>query len=92
MRAYFLDRFRDNWRILSQFELRMHEIKGRFGLATWVAAGAVAPALSKASIQETLLEFGIGLRYRLQPRQNARIDIAFGRGSIGFVLNVQEAF
>ena len=92
MRAYFLDRFRDEWRILGQFELRLHEIKGRFGLATWVAAGTVAPSLGKANIQETLAEFGIGLRFRLQPRQNARVDVAFGRGAIGLVLNVQEAF
>lgn len=92
MRAYFLDRYRDNWRVLGQFELRLHELAGRFGLATWVAAGTVAPNLSRARIQDALFEVGIGMRYRLQPRQHARIDLAFGRGSIGFVLNVQEAF
>jgi hypothetical protein len=92
MRAYFLDRFRDNWRILGQFELRLHEIVGRHGLAFWVAAGTVAPRLSDARIGEMLAEVGVGYRFRMQPRQNARIDLAIGRGSIGFVLNVLEAF
>jgi len=92
MRAYFLDRYRDTWRVLGQFELRLHELYRRHGLVTWVAAGTVAPSLSKASIRETLIEVGLGYRFRLQPRQNARIDFAVGRGSIAFALNVLEAF
>lgn len=92
MRAYFRSRFRDNWTVIGQVELRLFELFRRHGLAVWAGAATVSPRLADARIDEALYEIGIGYRFRLQPRQNARIDFAVGRDSMGFSLQVLEAF
>ena len=91
MRGYYLGQDTDNCMITFQTELRQR-IWRRIGGVVWGGAGNVFPAFDRFRWDETLPNYGIGLRWELQKRVNVRRDYGFGKKTSGFLLNINEAF
>jgi hypothetical protein len=62
----------------------------RFGFVTWLATGSLAP--SPGSLQHWLPNGGVGLRFEVQKRMNARVDFGIGARSNAFYVSFNEAF
>ncbi len=62
----------------------------KHGLVGWVAGGAIYSDAS--AIKNWLPNAGIGYRFEVQPRMNARVDFGVGRNSTGFYVSFNEAF
>ena len=91
MRGYYQGRYTDNDMITLQVELRQR-IWRRIGCTVWGGAGNVFPSLRRFDWQQTLPNYGIGLRWELKKRVNVRLDYGFGKRTSGFLLNINEAF
>jgi len=91
MRGYFQGRFRDKSAITACVELRQH-IWHRNGIAVWGGAGSVFSHFSQLSAKRILPNYGIGYRWEFKQRVNVRLDLGFGRGTTGFIFNINEAF
>lgn len=91
MRGYYTGRYTDNNLLTMQVELRQH-IWRRIGGVAWVGAGNVFPEISRMRLDETLPNYGLGLRWELKKRVNVRFDYGFGRDTSGFLLSINEAF
>ena len=91
MRGYYLGQYTDNCMITFQTELRQR-IWRRIGGVVWGGAGNVFPAFDRFRWDETLPNYGIGLRWELKKRVNVRLDYGFGKKTSGFLLNINEAF
>ncbi|MFR9650492.1 MAG: BamA/TamA family outer membrane protein [Rikenellaceae bacterium] len=64
----------------------------RFGAVAWVGAGSVGN--TPADWTRWKYNYGVGLRYEIQPRKNIRLDIGKAQGieGVGYYLNMTEAF
>jgi hypothetical protein len=62
----------------------------RFGFVTWVATGSVADVYSEMT--NWLPNAGVGLRFEVQKRMNARFDFGVGDDSAAFYISFNEAF
>jgi hypothetical protein len=62
----------------------------RFGFVTWLATGSVAPNLG--NLKNWLPNGGVGLRFEVQKRMNARVDFGLGARSNAFYVSFNEAF
>ncbi|MCM1117196.1 MAG: BamA/TamA family outer membrane protein [Pseudoflavonifractor sp.] len=91
MRGYYEGRFRDYDEADLTLELRQN-IKGRSGVAAWVAAASVFPRLSAFDLSHILPEAGLGYRWEFKRHCNVRLDYGLGRHSSGFVFSINEAF
>lgn len=91
MRGYYQGRYTDNCLITAQIEVRQR-IWRRIGGVVWGGAGNVFNSLREFDWDETLPNYGIGLRWELKKRVNVRIDYGFGKKTSGFLLNINEAF
>lgn len=91
MRGYYQGRYTDDDLLTVQMELRQR-IWRRIGGVVWCGAGNVFPAINKYNWNQTLPNYGIGLRWELKQRINVRLDYGFGKKTSGFMLNVNEAF
>ena len=91
MRGYYLGQYTDNCMITFQTELRQR-IWRRIGGVVWGGAGNVFPAFDRFRWDQTLPNYGIGLRWELKKRVNVRLDYGFGKKTSGFLLNINEAF
>lgn len=91
MRGYYQGRYTDRDMITLQVELRQR-IWRRIGGVVWGGAGNVFPQLRQFEWDQTLPNYGLGLRWELKKRINIRIDYGFGRKTSGFMLNINEAF
>ena len=56
----------------------------RFGFVLWSGIGAIGGDLRASLFQQTIPDFGIGLRYEIQPRLNLRVDFGFAPSMAGF--------
>jgi hypothetical protein len=65
-------------------------LESRWGFATWLGLGAVAPDI--ASIPALLPNAGIGLRLETEKRSNIRVDMGVGANSTAFYVTFYEAF
>ena len=63
----------------------------RSGVVAWAATGFLGDAGYRHS--DVLPNAGVGYRFEVQPRMNARLDFGFGaQGSQGFYISFLEAF
>jgi hypothetical protein len=100
LRGYRWGRYRDRQMTLAITEYRHMfmrksprkdgEMMSRFGFVTWLAAGSVAKDFS--SMHNWLPNAGIGFRYEVQKRMNARVDFGIGEDSNAFYISFNEAF
>jgi outer membrane protein assembly factor BamA len=97
MRGYFEGAYRDNHYSMIQGEFRFYPIKDIFLLnqivfSTFAGIGSVGDQLFE--YEKLLPSGGIGFRFEIDPEEKIRIraDFAFGPGTTGFYLNINEAF
>ncbi len=94
LRGYHWGQYRDNNMIFGIAEYR-HTFyrssgkRSKSGVVAWLAAGSVA---SDWRFENWLPNGGIGYRLEVQPRMNVRIDLGFGKETMGFYFNFNEAF
>lgn len=64
----------------------------RLGAVAWVGAGSVGE--TPAEWDRWKYNYGVGVRYEIQPRKNFRVDVGKGQGQDSwlFYLNMTEAF
>jgi hypothetical protein len=62
----------------------------RFGINTWIATGSIAQ--NYGGLKNWLPNGGLGLRFEVQPRMNARVDLGFGRNVSAVYVSFNEAF
>lgn len=96
MRGYYEGRFSDLNMVTLQLELRQR-VWRRLGVVVWGGAGNVFHSFDTFAWQQTLPNYGVGLRWELKKGINARIDYGFGgvvKGRLinGLVMSINEAF
>lgn len=91
LRGYYEGQYRDKCEMDATVELRQH-IKGRSGIAVWGGAGAVFPSFGGFNGRDVLPTYGAGYRWEFKKLTNVRVDVGFGKGCWGVVLNINEAF
>jgi outer membrane protein assembly factor BamA len=97
MRGFYDGRFNDRNMITFQAELRQN-IWRRIGATVWGGAGNVFESFDTFRWNQTLPNYGIGLRWEFKKRVNIRIDYGFGRkDNFGrmihsFMFQINEAF
>lgn len=91
MRGYYEGRYRDKNLVEGQIELRQF-IKGRSGIAIWLAAAQVFPRFKDMRLNHTLPNGGVGYRWEFKKRINVRIDYGLTRNGSGVTFCLYEAF
>ena len=91
MRGYYEGQYNDNYMITLQAEIRQR-IWRRIGVVAWGGAGNVFHCFNDFKWDQTLPNYGIGLRWEFKKRVNIRIDYGFGKKTSGFLFNINEAF
>ncbi len=96
MRGYYEGRFSDLNMVTFQAELRQR-VWRRLGVVVWGGAGNVFHSFDTFAWQQTLPNYGVGIRWELKKGINARIDYGFGgvvKGHLinGLVMSINEAF
>lgn len=94
MRGYYIGAIRDKTLVDGQVEYRMPVWK-MFGLTAWLGTGRVANTYSGLALDGFWLNYGIGLRIKVDSESNInmRMDMGFGPAGIsGFSQNFSEAF
>ena len=100
LRGYRWGRYRDQHMLFGIAEYRYMfmrktprkdgDMLSRFGGAGWLAAGSVMPDFGFD--KSWLPNGGLGLRFEVQKRMNARIDYGIGQDSKAFYISFNEAF
>jgi hypothetical protein len=62
----------------------------RFGFVTWAATGSVAN--NYGEMTNWLPNAGVGIRFEVQERMNARFDFGVGDDTNAFYISFNEAF
>lgn len=93
LRGYYRGRFRDNNLLIIQHEFRMPIYK-IFGLAVFGGVGKVSKTLRELKTNELHYDYGIGLRIRLNKKENTNLRIDYGqtKDSHGIYVVFAEAF
>ncbi len=93
LRGYYRGRFRDNAAFVFQHEFRMPVYKA-IGVAAFGGVGAVAKTVSQFKTNEWHYNYGVGLRIRLNKKENTniRLDYGFTKDSHGLYIVFAEAF
>lgn len=91
MRGYYEGRYTDNHQITFQAELRQRIWKF-IGFTVWGGAGNVFSSMKNFRWDETLPNYGVGLRIITKKSASVRFDCGFGKNTHGFLLNFNEAF
>lgn len=100
LRGYLWGRYRDKDMLFGIMEYRHMFMRktprkdgnmmSRFGLVSWLATGSVSNNFSEMT--NWLPNAGIGLRFEVQKRMNARFDFGVGDDSSAFYISFNEAF
>ena len=100
LRGYLWGRYRDKDMLFGIMEYRHMFMRktprkdgnmmSRFGFVTWLATGSVANNFSEMT--NWLPNAGIGLRFEVQKRMNARIDFGIGDDTSALYISFNEAF
>ncbi|CAN5522829.1 hypothetical protein BH10BAC1_BH10BAC1_15550 [soil metagenome] len=93
LRGYYRGRFRDNNMIVIQQEFRMPVYK-MFGIAIFGGIGKVSKTIQELKTNEWHYDYGVGLRVRLNKKENTNLRIDYGRtkDSQGIYVVFAEAF
>ncbi len=98
LRGYTWGQFRDESMIFVLAEYRLQfsnpdETLKKSGVVAWVGGGSIFGIGNTEEQNNRILpNFGVGYRLELQPRMNMRIDMGFGRETMGIYFNFNEAF
>ncbi|VAX16879.1 hypothetical protein MNBD_IGNAVI01-1561 [hydrothermal vent metagenome] len=93
MRGYFEGRYRDKQYLMLQVEYRKF-LFWKFGGVLFIGMGDVAGKFSDFGLKNIKYSYGAGLRYILDEDEkiNLRVDIGFGKDTMGFYFGVEDAF
>lgn len=93
LRGYYRGRFRDNNMAILQQEFRMPVYK-MFGVALFGGIGSVAKSLYQFKTNEIHYDYGVGLRIRVNKKENTNVRIDYGvtKDSQGLYIVFAEAF
>jgi outer membrane protein assembly factor BamA len=94
MRGYYQGAYRDKVLVDGQVEYRMPVWK-IFGVTGWMGTGRVASAYDNLTLDNWKLSYGIGIRIKVDSKNNTnmRLDFGFGpHGISGTYINFAEAF
>lgn len=93
LRGFYNGRFRDMNLIAFQAEYRFPVWK-RLGAVVFGALGSLADRFRDISFDNLKYAAGIGLRFKIIPKENAnlRVDLAFGPGTYGIYFKAGESF
>jgi hypothetical protein len=93
LRGYNGARYRDNTLAAIQVEYRL-PVWWRVGMVGFAGYGQVADGIGRLKIGEFKYSVGLGIRFRIDPKEgtNIRLDFGFGKGSWGNYLTGGEAF
>lgn len=93
LRGYYRGRFRDNNLMVIQGETRMHLFQ-RVGMVAFAGIGQVADKARNFDAQAFRYNYGMGLRYKLNKKENInlRLDIGFTKEGYGLYIVFAEAF
>ncbi len=94
MRGYYQGAHRHNVLLDAQVEYRQ-PIWNIFGAVAWIGVGQVQPNYPTLAFNGFHLDYGGGLRIRVDNKHNSnlRFDVGFGPGGIvGGIINFAEAF
>jgi outer membrane protein assembly factor BamA len=93
LRGYYKGRYRDKHCLAVQAEYRL-PVWWKFGVVGFAALGDVAPSFDKFRIAKFKYAVGMGLRFKIAPKEgaNLRADFAFGPGTSGIYFTAGEAF
>jgi len=87
LRGFRFGQFRDYYMNYAIAEYRHKIYTGghptKFGFVAWTGVGAIGDNFNQALYQQPLPDFGVGLRYEVQPRLNLRIDFGFAPSRAG---------
>ena len=100
LRGYLWGRYRDKNMLFGIMEYRHMFMRkkprkdgrmmSRFGIVTWVATGSIANNYTEMT--NWLPNAGVGFRFEVQERMNARFDLGFGDDTTAFYISFNEAF
>jgi len=95
LRGYTWGRYRDESMVFAIAEYRLmfrkkDESVSPHGVVGWIGVGTLGETVQ--DFGEWLPSIGVGYRLEVQPRMNLRIDIGFGKETMGFYFNFNEAF
>lgn len=100
LRGYRWGRYREKNMIFGLLEYRhmfmrktpgkKGNLQSRSGFVTWIGTGSVAASLK--DFKNWLPNGGVGYRFEIQSRMNARVDFGFGEDSNSFYVSFNEAF
>ncbi|MBX9779018.1 MAG: BamA/TamA family outer membrane protein [Chitinophagaceae bacterium] len=96
LRGYLPNQFRDkclNY-CIAEFRNKFYynNKPTKFGSVAWLGIGGLGGTFSESYFKNSLTNFGIGLRYEMQPRLNVRCDWGFGKYTNEIYFSFQEAF
>jgi hypothetical protein len=100
LRGLRFGQFRDHFLnyVIAEYrhKLYLHDKATRFGFVVWSGIGAIGGNFREALFERPLPDVGIGLRFEIQPRLNARADFGYGPPPAGnhtaTYFNFLEAF
>ena len=94
MRGYYEGQYRDKNMIAFQMEYRITPVWWRVGLVGFLGVGDVSDTIGNFRFREFKTTGGVGFRYQFNLKEgiNLRADAAYGRGTAGYYLAIQEAF
>lgn len=101
LRGLRFGQYRDHYLnyAIAEYRHKFYKSNGkpsRWGFVSWAGAGAIGPDFSSALFKRAIPDFGIGLRFEVQPRLNARVDFGFAPSRNGnhnaTYFNFLEAF
>ncbi len=100
LRGYRWGRYRDKSMLFGIAEYRHMFMRktarkdgsmmSRFGFVTWLATGSIGDTFG--DMTNWLPNGGVGLRFEIQKRMNARLDFGIGDDSTAFYVSFNEAF
>lgn len=93
LRGFYNGRFRDMNLVAFQAEYRFPVWK-KLGAVVFGAMGSLASRFRDISFDNLKYSAGLGLRFKIIPRENAnlRVDLAFGPGTYGIYFKAGESF
>lgn len=95
LRGYTWGRYRHEsmFFIIPEYRHTFKKLNGQLsnqGIIFWLATGTLGEKVNE--FDSWLPNAGVGYRFEVQPRMNVRFDVGFGKESMGFYFNFNEAF
>jgi outer membrane protein assembly factor BamA len=82
LRGFRFGQFRDYYMnyLITELRYKIYRPDGRptrFGFVVWSGIGAIGDDFREGLFEQALPDFGVGLRFEVQPRLNLRIDFGY---------------